>query len=483
MNKKNTIIVKNYIFTTVYQMVSYIVPIVVTPYLSRIFGPSGVGIQSYVCAVTSYFTMFAMLGTSIYGAREIAQCRDNILICSTKFWEIHFLKVITTFVSAIIWCAFFLLTTRYSSFYLAAAVQIIATIFDVSWFFEGHEKMDVIAVRNIIVKLLNCIFVFSRIKSSNDLWIYILSIGVFTIVGNLSLWISIKRYLVHIDFRSINIRRHIKNTLVYFIPTFATFVYTVLDKVMIGVITKSETENGLYEQAERIVNIGKNLVCTLPNVISVRISYLFASGNEREIMEKFKISIEFYWLIGLPLTMGMIGISHSFVPWYFGNGFEQVEYLIYIMSWLVLVVGASAVLGRVYLTPSGQRARSSKAIVAGAVFNFILNLVLIPKFGAYGAAIATLAGEVLVTFMYLYMCMEFIRISDFYTSSIKKIIASVVMLGFIKSGFLNKLATSWKLTMIQIVIGAVAYFFVLYILKDKLTIRILKKIVMLRRIN
>lgn len=476
MDKKNKIIVKNYVYTLGYQIVTYLVPMVVTPYISRVFGPEGVGIQSYVNAVTTYFTMFAMLGTSIYAAREIAQCRDDKNISSLKFWEIFLLKVGTTLASLMAWGVFFSITAQYKGFYIAAAVQILATVFDISWFFEGYEKMDVIAVRNIIIKILNLLFVFMFIKKASDLWLYILSIGMFTIAGNLSLWISLRKYLVPIDYHRINVIRHLKDTLIYFVPTFATLIYTVLDKVMIGIITKNEAENGFYEQAERIVNVGKNLVCTLPNVIGARMSYLFALGDEGEIKKKVNFTIDFYWLLSIPITIGLIGISHHFVPWYFGDGFGQVEYLIDITSWLVLVVGGSAVLGRAYLTPSGQRARSTKAIIAGAICNFLLNLVLIPQFASFGAAIASVVGEIVVTSMYLFMCRDFMKAKEFFYPALKKVFAAIVMLLVIRLDVFSRIASSWRITLLQMLTGSIVYFTMLAVLRDELFVRMVRKI-------
>lgn len=455
-------------------MVTYLVPIIVTPYISRVFGPQGVGIQSYVFAVATYFVMFAMLGTSIYGTREIAQSRDDRQKCSLQFWEIFFLKVITTLLSLLAWGFFVFSTTQYKAFYLAASSQIIATIFDISWFFDGYEKMDVIAIRNVIIKILNLIFVFSVIKKAEDVWIYIFSVGVFTLFGNISLWFSLKKYLVSIHIQEINVFRHLRDSIIYFIPTFATLVYTVLDKVMIGIITKNEAENGFYEQAERIINIGKNLVCTLPNVMAARISYLFAIDDRKEIQRKVFFSIDFFWFMSLPITLGLIGISHSLIPWYFGEEFSQVEYLIYIMCWLVLIVGASAVLGRVYLTPSGQRARSSKAIIAGAICNFLLNIILIPRFASFGAAIASVVGELIVASIYLYMSKEFIKVNEFFILAWKKIISAVIMLLVITNNVWDAFFIAWRKTMMQVLVGAGVYMITLVVLRDDLAIKILR---------
>ena len=66
-----TSIKKNYIYNTIYQVLSLITPLITAPYISRVLGSSGVGIYSYTNSIVTYFTLFAALGTASYGQREM----------------------------------------------------------------------------------------------------------------------------------------------------------------------------------------------------------------------------------------------------------------------------------------------------------------------------------------------------------------------------------------------------------------------------
>ena len=68
---------RNYIYNTLYQILTLIIPLVTAPYISRVLGSDGVGIYSYTKSIVTYFTLFAALGTASYGEREIAQKRDS----------------------------------------------------------------------------------------------------------------------------------------------------------------------------------------------------------------------------------------------------------------------------------------------------------------------------------------------------------------------------------------------------------------------
>ena len=64
-----TSIKKNYIYNTIYQVLSLITPLITAPYISRVLGSNGVGIYSYTNSIVTYFTLFAALGTASYGQR------------------------------------------------------------------------------------------------------------------------------------------------------------------------------------------------------------------------------------------------------------------------------------------------------------------------------------------------------------------------------------------------------------------------------
>ena len=71
MSAKNKI-KKNFIYNLAYQILVVLLPLITTPYVSRVLGSEGVGIFGFTNSVNSYFVLFAVLGTTLYGTREIA---------------------------------------------------------------------------------------------------------------------------------------------------------------------------------------------------------------------------------------------------------------------------------------------------------------------------------------------------------------------------------------------------------------------------
>ena len=103
----------------------------------------------------------------------------------------------------------------------------------------------------------------------------------------------------------------------YFIPTIATSVYTILDKTMLGWFTgQDKSQNGYYEYATGFVNMSKILIMSFNAVMSARMSYLFGAGRIAEIQERIQGSMDFVLFLAVPITLGLAGIAGDFVPWF-----------------------------------------------------------------------------------------------------------------------------------------------------------------------
>lgn len=466
---------KNFIYNTLYEILAIISPLITAPYVSRIFGADGVGVYSYTSAMASYFALFAALGIKTYGQREIAQHRDDKEAASKLFWELELMCISTTILSLIVWVFLIIFSKENSVYYTVLTMTVAATAFDISWFWKGYEEYGFIVIRNSFIKIAGIVLLFVFVHEKSDLVLYTVLIAVTGLIGNMSMWAHLRKYLVKINWRELKLKHHYQETMVYFVPTIATSIYTILDKAMIGWITKSDFENGYYEQATKIVNICKTVVVSLNTVLSSRISYLFSKQAHEEIKRKMADAINFILLIGIPIVFGVIGISRTFVPFFFGAGFEQTAILLYLMSPLILIIAISNCYGGLYFTPSGQRARSNKGIIAGAVVNLVLNAVLIYPFQSYGAAAASIAAEMTVTGMYIYMSRDYFDSRCILQYAWKKIIAAgamlaaVIALGYAMKGGLTVLIT-------QVITGCVVYVILLLLLRDRFFMEQARKI-------
>lgn len=466
---------KNYIYNTLYQILSLITPLITAPYASRIFGADGTGIQSYTNSINSYFLLFAMLGVETYGQREIARHRDDKEASSRIFWEIVLMTFITTGICMVGWGMLICLAEEYTMYYAVLTITLLAEPFNISWFFGGQEQFKYVVLRNTFFRLAGIAVLFLFVREKNDLLLYMGLLASAGFLGNLSMWTYLPQFLVKVNVRELNIKRHFRETVIYFIPTVATSVYTVLDKTMIGVLTESETENGYYEQATKIVNIAKAMIFSLNTVMSARMSYLFSVNRTEEIKAKLNKSFSFLMLAGIPMTLGIIGIAENFVPWFFGDGYEKTIRLLWVLSPLIVVISISNCLGGQYLTPSGQRARSTKGILAGAGINFLLNLLLIPWLASVGAAIASVAAEMVISTVYVHMSKGYADWKMIWKNMWKRLIAGSVMLFVVLLIARGHSGVVW-ITMVQVCVGGGIYFIMLYLEKDHLIIELLEEI-------
>ena len=442
-------------------------PFITTPYVSRVLGADGIGIYSYSYSIMNYFTLFAALGTSSYGAREISQHRESKEKTSKLFWEIELMTVFTTSICLFVWGIVVFYNKVYQYYFLALTPFLLATMTDISWYFTGFEKIKNTVVCNSFVKIAGIVLLFLFVKEKNDLIIYFIINSMILFLGNLSMWLFLRGMLVKISLNSLRFKKHFKETLIYFIPAAATSVYTVLDKTLIGVITGDNFQNGYYEQATKVINILKTLVfVSLNTVVGARISYLFAKEKYDEIHNRIEHSIDFILFLGIACSFGVIGIAENFVPLFFGKGYEAVVPLIYLLSPLLVIIGISNCLGSQYYTPSGKRKLSSKIIVLGAIVNLICNLILIPFWGARGAAIGSIVAELFITILYVQLSCGYMTWGIIWRDSWKRITVGAVMCAAVYYyGVLSPLST-FLTVLVQFFIGVAVYLGLMSLLKD-----------------
>ena len=466
--EKTSSITKNFIYSIGYQVLILIVPLISTPYVSRILSADGVGVYSYTSSIMAFFMLFAALGTQSYATREVSRNRKNKEHISRLFWEIEIMTFMTTFACLIVWIFLAFMNKENKWYFLALVPMLIGIPFDISWLFNGYEKVKYIVFRNSFCKIVSVALLFLFVKEKNDLLLYFWITSFSTLLGNLSMWTYLPGMLRKVSFKGLSIKEHFKETIVYFIPTVATSVYTLLDKTLIGLITKDSFENGFYEQATKIIGVIKVFVfAALNSVVGVRTSYLFVQNKHDEIKEHIHRSLNIILLLGYGVLFGLVGVVQNFVPVFFGAGYEPVVGLLILMAPMPVIIGISNCLGSQYYTPVGKRQLSAKFIVTGAGINLILNVLLIPFWGAIGATIASVFAEILITVLYVRYCQRYITLSDIWECSYKRIVCGIVML--LSVYFLGQVLELELILelLIQVVAGTVIYGIGLLALKDR----------------
>ena len=461
----NKSIKRNYIYNLLQQILSVITPLITITYVSRVIGAEGIGVYSYTSSIVYYFSMFAALGTAIYGQREISYAQDDREKRTQVFWNTEFRCIITTLICLAVYFVFVLFQSDYKIIYAILAISIIEVMLNINWLFMGMEEFGMIVRCNIIVRIFNIAFIFIFVKSVNDLPIYVFGLTVVTGLGYLCMWPFLPKFVGKPKWKNLSPFKDFKVVLSLFIPTVAISIYTVLDKTMIGVLTHSAAENGFYEQAIKISKITLMFVTSLGVVMVPRIGHHFEKNDQEQIRQFMYRSYRFVGFLGIPLCFGLIGTASNFVPWFYGPGFSRVVPLTSVLAFLILAIGVNNVTGVQYLIPTKRQNLFTKTVLIGASVNCVCNFILIPLYGAVGAAIASVLAESVIALVQLFIVRKELSFFLIIKNTTKYVIAGILMLG----GLLvigEYLRPSVCNTAILVVAGVCIYIGTLLVLRD-----------------
>ncbi|MBZ1505376.1 flippase [Latilactobacillus curvatus] len=459
-------IIKNYLYNVFYQVFVLLVPLITMPYIARVLGPTGVGINSFTNSNTQYFILIGSIGVSLYGNRQIAYYRDDKAKTSQIFWEVFLMRMITILVALAAFFIFLGFEKSYHEAYLMQAILIVAAAFDISWFFMGFENFKVTVLRNIIVKLISlaCIFIFVRGKGDLTLYIAVLSIS--QLIGNVTLFPYLKRYISLPNWRELKIWRHFKPSLVLFVPQIATQVYLILNKTMVGKMVSVEAA-GFYDNSDKIVKMVLAIVTATGTVMLPRVANTFAKGDHEQVKKYLYQSFDFVSAVSIPIMFGIAAIAPKFATMFFGQAFDAVGPLMMIESLVILFIAWSNVLGVQYLLPTGHNKEFTVSVTVGAIVNIILNVPLIILLGTSGAMIATVISEFSVTCYQIYVVKKELDLNKMMSETWKYLLSGIMM--FIVILTMNlRLHFSMVQLIIQVVVGMLVYCGILWLTRPKI---------------
>lgn len=471
----------NYAFNFISQILTLILPIITTPYLSRIFHEAGNGQIAFTNTLVSYFITFANLGYSIYGQREIAKHQDDREECSRIFWEIFILRTVLTILSAGVLIGLTLgnvFDEKYKKLIFIFGIQVLAVPFDIQYLYQGEEDFRSIAIRTIVLRTLTIIFVFVFVKTENDVWLYALLYSFSVLGADLIMWPSLRRFIHFVPLKEMHLKRHLLPALIIFLPTLAVTVYGSLDKLMIGYLSENpDYDNGCYEQAMKINQTILVLITVIDSVMIARNSTDYGKGAVDSLKKHLKQALNYVWLVGLPLIVGMCVLAKNMCSWFLGDGYAEVPTLLCIMSVRFLVSGWNVVFGNELFIVIGKEKYTTIGYVVTGLINLALNFIFIPRFGAVGGAITTAIAEGVCAFILVGIALKekYIAFKDWLISGIKPLISAGVM--FVPIFFMDRYLpyAVWSFLVI-VLVGVITYLVMLFILRDEFFVYLLRSI-------
>ena len=459
---------RNFLYNLIYQIFVFLIPLVTTPYISRVLGVENIGIYSYTYSIVYYFMLAIMLGINNYGAREIAKVQNSKTERSKKFFSIYGLQLFNSIVVILIFLIFLIFSKyEYKNIMYIQFIYLLSTMFDINWFYFGMEKFKITISRNIIIKLLSLVCIFLFIKNSNDLPIYTLILSGSTLISQLYLWLFIRKDIIFTKVKVKDIYNNLKPCLILFIPVIAYSIYRVMDKTMIGYFSNVE-QLGNYESAEKIINIPMSIITALGTVMMPHMSKL----SEDKFNSKIKYTYKLCFFMIYPILIGLLIVSKDFCKLFFGEGYGGTPIIINMLLITVLFSCITNITRSNYLIPKSQDKIYVTSTIYGAIINFILNIIFIKKFGAYGACIGTIAAEFTVMVYQVYKTKRKIKYFENLKSTLPFLSSSILMgLIIYLIGLLN-LSNDIKI-LVQVFVALIIYLLlnIRYIKNDFLNFR------------
>ncbi|WP_295557551.1 flippase [uncultured Hyphomicrobium sp.] len=171
-----------------------------------------------------------------------------------------------------------------------------------------------------------------------------------------------------------------------FITTLANMVYMRCDVMMLAAL-KGDHEVGVYAAATRIYEAAQIAPVVL---MTAAAPFLFRSyrNNLHQFLRLFQVLLTYFNVVFIAISVVVCLLSPFLIHLLFGEAYHESA-LILAIQIVGLVFVAQGVATEYWWIARGRLVVSMKRTLAGAVANVLLNLLLIPPFGAVGAAIAS----------------------------------------------------------------------------------------------
>lgn len=448
---------KNLLINVSYQLLVVVIPLVVAPYVSRTVGAEGVGVYSYTFNFAYCFALVGMLGVSNYGNRTIAAVGEDKHLRSLNFWNIWAIQILMSLLACAaygIWCL--AAAPQSPRIALVHTITVACSLFDISWFFFGIEKFQITVARNLVVKVLNMALIFGLVKGPEDLAAYTAIMVGGNLLNHLLLFPFLRKEVVFVRPSFREMKQHFKPMVVLFFPVVAVSIYKIMDKVMIGALSTT-TQTGFYEYAEKIISLPVTLITAVGAVMLPRLSAMLGKDQQDQARRLTQVTMEVMMALTCAMAWGIFAIAPEFAPAFFGEEFAWSGIVMMGLAPSVICQSWANVIRTQHLIPAKMDAVYVGSTWVGAAVNLTMNLLLIPRFHALGAAIGTLCAEFAVAAYQTWHVRRVLPIGQYFVNSVYYLIPSGVMVVLIRLMTRYLELEGFGLIALQVVGGGLAY--------------------------
>lgn len=474
MKKKS--MATNAIYSILYRTLNIIFPMLTTPYIARILNIIDIGNITYSQNIVNYFIMVANLGLPVYGIRTIAQVRHTYDKRNRVFSELFCINFISTLGAAFFYVIYMIIRNQLglnNKYFIIMSLMVLSNFLNIDWLYQGIEEYRFITIRGIVLRGIVLCSLFLFVHTSTDKYIYTLILCIPMVVGNI-INIVYSRSYITFNLNNVNLVRHIRPIIYLFTNTISYELYSKVDITLLGILCDSSIV-GYYSYAQRIINLAVIGITSVTVVFLPRLSE-YAQTNINKFNYLVSKGFRLLFLIAIPAFIGIILVSKDLVLILFGYKFNDSVILVQLLSPLI-IIKAFQDFGYQILIATNNEKKIINGYIGALVINLVLDLFLIPCFGAKGAIFATLLGECFVTSYIIYLGRKYIKIVNL-KPMIKSLFFSntLMILGIICLNFL--ISIMWIRLILDVVIGVFIYVVVNYILGNDIVQEICNQIIL-----
>lgn len=395
---------KNSLYAFIKAFLTLLFPLITFPYASRILGPDGMGKVNFSNSIISYCLFIAYMGIPAYAVREAAKVRDNKIELAKFTKEILIINTISTACSYIFFAILLIFVPKFADYkvlLLICSARIIFSSIGIDWLYKAVEEYRYITIRSFIFQIISLIFLFLFVHSKQDLVFYAV-FGVISSVGsNICNLLNAPK---HVDFKikvKLSLLKHFRPILIFFGMAFVTSIYHTLDSTMLGFLS-DDAEVGYYSAANKINNMVLSLLTALMSVLLPRLS-VYAKEQQFDNFKKLSHkAMAVLSLCSIPMATGIFLLAEPLTLLFSGTSYLPAVKPMRIITPIVFIIPMGSILGSQILPAINKEKTALLSYLFGAIANIICNAVLIPKFGASGAAIGTVCAESVIVLFQLF---------------------------------------------------------------------------------
>lgn len=484
MEMKQKSIKKNMVMSTILTMSNFLFPLITFTYVSRVLTPTGTGKVAFASSVLSYFSYIAILGMSTYGPRECAKVRDDKDKLSHLAQELLIINLVSTAIAYITFAVVLITVPKIwedRCLFIVMSSSLFLKTIGMEWLFQALEEYSYITKRSLLFKSISVILTFLMIRSPEDYILY----GILTIFTSsasyLCNFVKATRIISLKKHGKYNLKRHITPLFVLLSASIIVTIYANFDVVMIGFL-KTDYDVGLYNAALKIKSIVLSLSTALADVLIPRIAYYYSKGEITQIKNLSLKSSRVSTVLAIPVTVYILMFSQKIILFVCGKEYFGANSTLQVLMVCIFPLIFTYIFGQQLLIPLGKEKVYTRSVFVGMLINLLLNILLIPTYGSFGAAIGTLITEI---WNMIYMGRG---VPDYMEYIVKNIKAYIYIISLIIAGIFSYIISTFIPSNINVILFLVftsivffgTYYVLLLILKEPLLTselnRIIKKV-------